>query len=167
MVERLVRPIFRSRSGNRVVFRVEGGVDASSRSRDLVRIDAAGNVRLATGDRALNVNFGVFERAIEFLVENRAGARLKVFEIEEAWFRSVRGVSTPEQGKAARLVELDPGSGAVIGPGPRGGGIKAVEGLPRTVDTRAGEDHSQVPAKLVPELQEFIVPGSGRVVEFR
>jgi hypothetical protein len=34
------------------------------------------------------------------------------------------------------------------------------------VDTRYGADQLQVPASLVPELQEFIVPGTGRVLEF-
>jgi len=165
VVERLVRPIFRSRSGNRVVFRVEGGTDPASRSRELVHIDADGNVALATGGRALNVNFGVFERALEFLVANRPGTRLKVFEVEEGWFRAVRGVSTPEQGVGARLNEVD-AAGAVIRPAPQAGGISDVRGLPRTVDTRYGEDQLQVPAGLVRELQEFVVPGSGRVVEF-
>jgi hypothetical protein len=170
VVERLVRPIFRSRSGNRVVFRVEGGTDPAARSRELVHIDDDRNVLLTTGGRALNLNFGVFERALEFLIANRAGARLKVFEIEEAWFRAARGVSTSEQGVAARLNQVDPATGAVTGPlQPAGGaapGIRDVQGLPRTVDIRYGEDQLQVPANLVRELQEFIVPRSGRGVEF-
>ncbi|MFF3877185.1 hypothetical protein [Streptomyces sp. NPDC001978] len=163
VLERLVRPLFRSRSGNRVVFRVEGG-SGTARSRDFVQIDQAGNVNLATGGNALNLNFGVFERAVEFLLENRAGARLKVFEVEEGWFKALRGVSTPEQGRGMRLVVTDAATGAktpMDAPG-----IADVKGLPRTVDTRYGVDQLQVPATLIPELGEFIVPGTGRVLEF-
>jgi hypothetical protein len=77
-LERLVRPLFRSRTGNRVVFRVEGG-SGRRQSHDYVSIDASGNVRLATDENALSLNFGVFEGAVEFLLEKRPGARLKVF----------------------------------------------------------------------------------------
>ncbi len=167
VLERLVRPLFRSRTGNRVVFRTEGGVGASA-SRSYVNVDAAGKVRLNTGGKALNLNFGVFERAVEFLLENRAGARLKVFEVEEGWFEALRGVSTPEQGRAARLVVTDPATGAEtpLDPSGEAPGISDVTGLPRIVDTRYGLDQLQVPATLVPELQDFIVPGTGRVLEF-
>ncbi|MFE5813197.1 hypothetical protein ACFQ6S_07320 [Streptomyces sp. NPDC056479] len=167
VLERLVRPLFRSLSGNRVVFRVEGG-SGTAQSRSFVNIDQAGNVRLATGGKALNLNFGVFERAVEFLLENRSGARLKVFEVEENWFQAMRGVSTPEQGKAARFVVTEPVTGArtpLHGPG-QAPGISDVPGLPRIVDTRYGVDQLQVPAELLPELQEFIVPNTGRVLEF-
>jgi hypothetical protein len=167
VLERVVRPLFRSRSGHRVVFRVEGGSGAAQ-SRSFVRIDpASGAVRLATGGRALNLNFGVFERAVEFLLQNRAGARLKVFEVEEGWFQSLRGVSTPEQGKAAALLTPGPGGTQVPlhAPG-QAPGISDVTGLPRIVDTRYGIDQLQVPAELVGELQEFVVKNSGRVLEF-
>lgn len=166
-LERLVRPLFRSRTGNRVVFRVEGG-SGSGRSREFVKIDASGNVRLHTGGRALNLNFGVFDRAVEFLLENRAGARLKVFEVEEGWFQSLRGVSTPEQGHAARLIVEDPVTKVrtpLHAPG-EAPGITDVERVPRIVDTRDGVDQLQVPGSMVRELQEFVVPGTGRVLEF-
>ncbi|GLY16395.1 hypothetical protein LWF15_29840 [Kineosporia rhizophila] len=167
VLERLVRPLFRSRSGHRVVFRVEGG-SGVARSRDFVQVDPAGNVRLATGGRALNLNFGVFERSVEFLLENRAGARLKVFEVEEGWFRQLRGVSTPEQGRAHQVLVVDEATRTATPLHPDGTapGITDVKGLPRIVDTRYGIDQLQVPPSLLRELNEFIVPGSGRVLEF-
>jgi hypothetical protein len=149
-LERVVRPVFRSRTGNRVVFRVQGGTGAAA-SQDMVRIDANGGVQLATRGRALNLNFGVFERAVEFLLAHRRGARLVVFEVEEGWFRSLRSAATPERGQP-----VVPGAP----------GIRDVTGVPRTVDVRFGPDQLQVPASLVPELGEFIVPNSGRVLEF-
>jgi hypothetical protein len=88
--------------------------------------------------------------------------------VEEGWFQALRGVSTPEQGRAARLVLVDPvtkGRTPLHAPG-QAPGIAKVEGLPRIVDTRYGVDQLQVPAPLVRELGEFIVPGTGRVLEF-
>ena len=146
-----VRPVFRSRTGNRVVFRVEGGTDAAARSHESLRVDASGNVTVLRAGRALNLNFGVFERASEFLIAHRRGARLVVFEVEEGWFQSLRSTATPERGQ--------PGV-------PGGPTIGAVTDVPRTVDVRFGQDQLQIPDSLQAELQEFIVPGSGRVVEF-
>lgn len=148
-IERLARLIFRSRSGNRVVFRVEGGASPHARSHELINI-SEGHVQLA--NETLNVNFGVFERAIEFLIEHRPGARLKVFEIEEAWFESLRSSAIPERG-----VRVDPSL-------PK---LKDVQGAPRNVDVRFGEDQLQIPPELIKELKQFIVPNSGRVVEFK
>jgi hypothetical protein len=149
-IERLVRPIFRSRSGNRVVFRVEGGSSPHARSQELINIGANGHVGLARG--TLNVNFGVFERAIEFILEHRPGSRLKVFEVDEGWFQSLRSGSIPERG-----VPADPSL-------PR---LQDIKGQPRTVDIRFGEDQLQIPPNLVDEFEKFIIPGSGRVVEIR
>jgi hypothetical protein len=146
-----VRPVFRSRTGNRVVFRVEGGTDAAVRSHESLRVDASGNVTVLRAGRALNLNFGVFERASEFLIAHRRGARLVVFEVEEGWFQSLRSTATPERGQPAV---------------PGGPAIGDVGGVPRTVDVRLGQDQLQIPDSLQAELQEFIVPGSGRVVEF-
>jgi hypothetical protein len=164
VLERIVRSLFRSRSGNRVVFRVEGGVPPAA-SRNYVRVDRSGNVRLSTGGSDLNLNFGVFERAIEFLVQARPGARLKVFEVEEGWFTALRNITGPEQGAGARLLVKDPATGAVTGE-LTAPGVSAVEGVPRLVDTRYGVDQLQIPASVVRELEEFIVPGTGRVLEF-
>jgi hypothetical protein len=150
-LERVVRPVFRSRTGNRVVFRVQGGTGATRRSQDLVSVDGYGGVHLHTGGQALNLNFGVFEQAVEFLLTNRRAARLVVFEVEEGWFRALRGPATPERGRP------------VIPGEPK---LREVKGLPRTVDIRRGEDQLQVPSSLLPELEEFIVPRSGRVLEF-
>jgi hypothetical protein len=146
-----VRPVFRSRTGNRVVFRVEGGTDAATRSHESLRVDASGNVAVLRTGRALNLNFGVFERAAEFLIAHRRGARLVVFEVEEGWFQSLRSTATPERGQPAV---------------PGGPAIRDVGGVPRTVDVRFGQDQLQIPDSAQAELQEFIVPGSGRVVEF-
>ncbi|MFD8784806.1 hypothetical protein [Kitasatospora sp. NPDC059599] len=168
LLERVVRPVFRSRTGNRVVFRVEGGTPPDA-SWERVPIDANGQARvLKSGTDPINLNFGVFERAVEFLIKARPGARLKVFEVEEGWFRALRSHAVPEQGEPASLLGRPPGTppeDAV--PLPRPPKLKEVTGRPRVVDTRYGQDQLQIPENLIPELNEFIVPGSGRVVEFK
>ncbi|WP_030241793.1 hypothetical protein [Streptomyces sp. NRRL S-350] len=168
LLERVVRPVFRSRTGNRVVFRIEGGTPPAA-SRERVLIDAHGQARVLTsGTDPINLNFGLFERAVEFLIRARPGARLKVFEVEEGWFRALRSHAVPEQGKPASLLGRPPGTppeGAVpLPPPPK---LKEVTGRPRVVDTRYGQDQLQIPEELISELNEFIVPGSGRVVEFK
>ncbi|MFD0278928.1 hypothetical protein ACFVHB_34165 [Kitasatospora sp. NPDC127111] len=165
LLERVVRPVFRSRTGNRVVFRVEGGTPPSaSWERTVIE---GGNARVVGGG-ALNLNFGVFERAVEFLLRARPGARLKVFEVEEGWFRALRSHAVPERGVPATLTARPPGAPVTEGtPLPRPPGLREVTGRPRTVDVRFGQDQLQLPEGLIPELNEFIVPGSGRVVEFR
>jgi len=77
------------------------------------------------------------------------------------------GSVVPEQARQANLPFRLPGDpeGTVRGQlqaAPPG----AVRGLPRMVDFRDAADQLQVPAELVDELNEFIVPGSGRVLEF-
>ena len=179
-VRRSRRPIFSSRTGNRVVFRVQGGTGAES-SKELVHVDpSSGAVRLdpsvmprvtvnargvtqfAGGD-SLNLNFGVFERAVAFLLQNRPGGRLVAFEVDEGWFQSLRSAASPERGTAAAVVDRDTGASIAR----RGGAptIKNVDNVPRTVEIRLGEDQLQLPPSLIPELNEFIIPGSGRVVE--
>ena len=134
---RLVRPIMRSRSGNRVVFRVEGGG-----SRELIEINqATGNVRLARGE-TIHLNFGSEERALEFLRANRArGARVVAFEVDEQWVRALRSGAIPERG------------------------TRAIRGTQRSVDVTAAEDQLQIPGNLIDELEQFIIPGSGREVQ--
>jgi hypothetical protein len=156
----LVRTVFTSRSGNPIVFRVQGGTGI--RSREYVSIGAGGRVRINTGGRDLNLNVGSLERAIEFIVERRVGARLMVFEVEEGWLRSLRGIATPEQGLPAS-VETRTGLRRQL---PPAGSLSDVGGLARTVDTRQAADQLQIDGALVRELQEFIVAGSGRVLEF-
>ena len=164
VLARVVRSTFRSRSGNRVVFRVEGGTPPDA-SWHYTSIDANGNVKINTGDKAYNVNFGVFERAIEFFVANkRIGGQLKVFEVEERWFQTLRNAIGPEQATPAQLTITDPVTGAVsVRTAPK---IKDVPDLPKLVDTRLAADQVQLPASMVGELQEFIVQGTGRVLEF-
>jgi hypothetical protein len=148
LIERLVRPVLRSRTGNRVVFRVEGGVHSGSRSQELIQIHPNGDVTLARA--TLNLNFGVAERAIEFVQNNRAGARIKIFEVDERWFQSLRSAAIPERGRPA--LEGQPP-------------LREVTGLPRLVDVRFGDDQLQIPPTLADELQQFIIPGSGRIFE--
>ncbi len=161
----LHRLVFTSRSGNPVVFRVEGGTGAA-RSREFIRIGGDGNVSIGTDGKDLNLNVGSFERAVEFILEHRPGAQLKVFEVEAGWLRALRGAAVPEQGRAATVLQLDPATGQPIGPLPRAGALSDVKGLARTVDTRQAVDQLQLDAGLVRELGEFVVPGSGRVLEF-
>lgn len=136
LLRRLARPLLRSRTGNRVVFRVESGG-----SRELITIEeATGNVTVARGE-TIYLNFGSIDRAVEFIRTNRPrNARLVFFEVDEHWAQSVRSGAIPEQGTSG------------------------VRGTQRSVDVRAAEDQLEIPGGLVDELQQFIIPGSGRVV---
>lgn len=145
----LARTMFTSRSGNPIVFRVEGGTGPGS-SRVYTQILPGGRIAVDTAGNALNVNVGSLERAVEFLVEKRAGASLKVYEVEAGWLRALRGVATPERGTP---IESDLS-------------IKTVQDVPRTVDVRMAQDQLQIPASLVGEFNEFVVQGSGRQLEF-
>ncbi|WP_026532442.1 hypothetical protein [Arthrobacter sp. H41] len=162
----VVRTMFTSRSGNPVVFRIEGGTGAA-RSHECITIGSGGRVAVDSGDRALNINVGSFERAIEFIIAHRAdGGRLRMFEIEEGWIRSLRGIATPERGHPVRVNELDPVTRAPIAELPPGGSISDVEGLARTVDLYQATDQLQIAHSLIGELREFIVQGTGRELQF-
>ncbi len=148
-IPRLARTIFRSRSGGRLVFRVEGGASLNARSQELTHIGADGSVNFEPG-ATLNLNFGVYERAVEFLLQHRPGGRIKVFEVNEEWFQSLRSSAVPERG-----VPVDPSMPS----------LADVTGNPRLVDVRFAEDQLQIPPSLVNELQRFVVPRSGRIFE--
>lgn len=160
----LTRTMFTSRSGNPVVFRVEGGAGADT-SRSFITVRTGGDVTVGTGGRDLNLNVGSFERAVEFMIAHRPGSTLKVFEVEAAWLRNLRGIATPEQGVPARVESVDPATGARRQL-PSGGSLRDVRGTARTVDTRQAADQLQIDGSLVPELQEFIVEGTGRELIF-
>jgi hypothetical protein len=134
LLARLFRPLMQSRTGNRVVFRVEGGV-----GRRLVDVSANGEVTLARG-QTIFLNFGSAERAIEFAGKGRA--RIVMFEVSEDWVRSARSAAVPEF---------------------RTGALRGRQ--PRLVDIRFAEDQMEIPGGLVDELQQFIIPGSGRAVD--
>lgn len=136
LLPRLLRPLLEGEGGGRLVFRVE-----SERSRKLVRVDAQGNVTIEGGASA-HLNFGSFERAVEFVLNNSEGqARIYSFEVDEAWVRSVRSAGMPEHGTGD------------------------LHGQPRVVDVRFADDQLEIPAPLIGELNRFIVPGSGKVHE--
>jgi hypothetical protein len=139
---RLRRPIHRSAAGNRMVYRVEG------RRRQLFTVDAAGNVKVvprinpATGRAeypGAHLNFGSPERAADFL-KKRPGGRIVSFEVDEEWVRSLRSATVPETNTGALRKQL-----------------------PQLVDVRMAEDQIYVPGHLMEELEDFIVPGSGRI----
>jgi hypothetical protein len=138
LIDRLARLVFRSRTGNRVVFRVEGGTGARSKVYHSVGRD--GSVSIDTQGDMLDLNFGVFERALQYLIEHRPGGHLVVYEIDEAWFSALRGATRPE--------------------------YEAPEDAIRPMDVRLGEDQVQLDPGLIPELLEFIIPDSGRILEF-
>jgi hypothetical protein len=107
--------------------------------RHLLDVDAAGNVTVAS--RGIHLNFGSPERAAEFLAKDTKrlpGTRLVKFEVSEEWVRSLRSGAAPE---AARL-----------------------ERAPQLVDVRFADDQLYLPDEMIPELQDFIIPGSGREV---
>ncbi|MBA4282291.1 MAG: hypothetical protein C0437_23335, partial [Ralstonia sp.] len=131
-----VRPLLEGQNGGRLVFRVE-----SERSRSLVTVDADGNVTVEGGAFA-HLNFGSFERAVEFVLNNSEGhARIVAFEVDEAWARSMRSTAVPENG------------------------ADNVTGVPQLVDVRFAHDQLGIPPELIPELNRMIIPGSGRVHE--
>ncbi|RCW65271.1 hypothetical protein [Pseudorhodoferax soli] len=136
LLQRLVRPLLEGEGGGRMVFRVE-----SERSRSLVHVDAHGNVTIEGGASA-HLNFGSFERAVEFVLQNSQGrARIIAFEVDEGWVRALRSAAIPEHGTAD------------------------LHGQPRLVDVRFADDQMEIPAGLIGELGRAVVPGSGRVHE--
>jgi hypothetical protein len=143
----VLRPLMRSQSGNRVVFRVEG-----AGSRELVHVDVSGNVtigNLTAGglvealDSVIHLNFGDAERAVQYAADNRRGAAIKIFEVDNAFVESLRSVAIPQGGSSQTGLS---------------------DAVPRLVDVSAAPDQLEIPADLVPVLQDMIVPGSGRVV---
>jgi hypothetical protein len=160
----LTRILFSSRSGNPVVFRVEGG-RGTDQSRQYIRIGRDGGVRIDTGAADLNVNVGSFERAVEFMIAHRPGSTLKMFEVDGAWLRNLRDASLPEQGTRARLQEELP-DGTFVPLPPQSQRLSDVRGTARTVDTRQAADQLQIDGTLMRELQEFIIPGTGREIRF-
>lgn len=134
LLPRLLRPLLQSRTGNRVVFRAEGGA-----GRQLVQVGEGGSVTLTRGT-TIYLNFGSYERAVEFLKKGRG--RIVAFEVDEAWVQSARSAAIPEHG-----------TGTLRGR------------QPRLVDIRFAEDQMEIPSSLIDELQQFIIPGSGRMVE--
>ena len=118
----------------RVVLRVEGGGSQSA-----LGVSAAGGVKIAP--RMLYLNFGSVERALEFLAKRGPGARIVAFEVDEAWAQSLRSGAVPQEG--ASLVN------------PK---------TPKLVDPSDAADQLQIPPDMIPEMEKFIVPGSGKVI---
>lgn len=164
----LTRVLFTSRSGNPVVFRVEGGTGSmAQRSKEFVSVDAKGNASVRTGNQKLNINVGSFERAIEFILEARPGARLKMFEVDAAYLKNLRSILTPEQGHPTWLADVDSAGKAIAGTAtPTPGRLADVQGVGRYVDTRQAADQLQLDAAIAAEMNDFIIPGTGRVLEF-
>lgn len=121
-------------NGGRMVYRVEGGG-----SRELVSIDPATS-GVTLGRSTGYYNFGSLERAHEFLAKRGPGARIVAFEVDDAWVRSLRSATIPE------------------------GGTGPLQGQPRLVDVRFAHDQFEIPPRLVPEMEQFILPGSGTVI---
>lgn len=137
MLERLVRSLISGEEGGRLEFRVE-----SERSRQLISIDANGNVTVA-GGASVHLNFGSFERAVEFVLDHsRGAARIFAFEVDEAWVRAARSAAIPEHETAALAGRQ-----------------------PRLVDVRFGDDQMEIPPGLISEMNRFIAPGSGMVFD--
>jgi hypothetical protein len=131
-----LRPIMRSRTGNRVVFRVEGGG-----GRSLITINE-GNVTFRRTGSSVHLNFGSEDRALEFLRENRGSrGRIVAFEVPEDWVRSLQSGAIPELGTTSMGRSL------------------------RNVDIRRAADQFEIPPSLVDELEQLIIPGSGRQVD--
>jgi hypothetical protein len=164
----LSRVLFSSRSGNPVVFRIEGGTGGiGQRSKEFIAVDARGNARVRTGGQKLNINVGSFDRAVEFILEARPGARLKMFEVDATYLKNLRSILTPEQGHPMWLADVDAAGNAIPGTAaPTPGKIADVQGVGRYVDTRQAADQLQLDGPIASELNEFIVPGTGRVLEF-
>jgi hypothetical protein len=137
-----VRMMFSSRSGNPVVFRVQGGSNPPLVSKQVFAVDPSGRVSIPGGrSEDVFVNVGSLERAIEWLVEKRPGGSLVMFEVDAGWLRSFRGIARPEQAATAT-------------------------GVPYTVDVSYAADQLAIPSNLLAEFEEFIVQGTGRVLTF-
>jgi hypothetical protein len=135
LLERLSRPLLRSRTGNRVVFRVEGG----GGSRSVVDVEPASGA-VAIRRVGVHLNFGSSERAFEFIDKPKygPGARVVAFEVDEQWVQAARSGARPESGATRKELQLG--------------------------DVRFADDQMYVPERLVPEFEAFVVPGSGRVL---
>ncbi len=134
-IERLTRELLTSQNGGRVVYRVDGG-----KGRHLLTVDANSNVTVAK--QTIHLNFGSPERAMEFLskeTKGGEGGRLVRFEVSEQWVQSLRSAAVPE--KAGSLKE------------------------PQLVDVKYADDQMMVPAGMIHELQDFVIPGSAREVD--
>ena len=166
-VKALTRLLFSSRSGNPVVFRVEGGTAGiGQRSKEFITVDG-GNATIRPGGQKLNINVGSFERAVEFILEARPGAKIKFFEVDAAYLKNLRSILTPEQGHPMWLAEVGAAGKAVPGTAaPTPGGLADVQRVGRTVDTRQAVDQLQLDAQIAAELNEFIIPGTARVLQF-
>lgn len=166
-VKALTRVLFSSRSGNPVVFRVEGGTGGiGQQSREYITIDG-GNARIRPGEKKLNINVGSFERAVEFILEARPGARIKFFEVDATYLKNLRSILTPEQGHPMWLADVDAAGKAIPGTAaPTPGSIADVQRVGRTVDTRQAVDQLQLDAQIAAEMNDFIIPGTARVLGF-
>jgi hypothetical protein len=146
-LSRQMRQIFQSRSGNRVVFRVD---DAGT--SNFMRIDASGNLTidiatLPANRDYLHLNFGSFERALEFLGmrDLSRGARIVVFEVPEGWVGSMRSAAIPERAATS----VDP----------------LLSRQPQLVDVTYAHDQLAVSRQQLDALNQAIIPRSGRVLE--
>ncbi len=137
VLPRLRRALTTTSTGNRVVYRVEGGT-GTARSKELVTIGPGGSVTLSP-NTSLNLNFGSYERALEFL-QGRPGGRIVAFEVPEKWLQQFRSAAIPE------------------------GGTTELTGQSRLVDVEAAHDQIQVNPDHIGELQRQIVANSGRVI---
>lgn len=139
-------------SGNRLVYRVEG----KDVNRELVSIGPRGEVTIKQGSD-IDFNFGSLERAQAFQ-KQKPGTKIKVFEVDGKWFDSVRSIATPEKGVGNDPIR-DLGSGEPTK-------IKPLRGItPQTVDVTKASDQLKVHSQIIPELQDFIIPGSGRILD--
>ncbi len=107
-------------------------------SRELVSIGPSSGVTL--GRSTGYYNFGSLARAREFLAMRGSGARIVAFEVDDRWVRSLRSAVIPE------------------------GGTGPLQGQPRLVDVTYAHDQFEIPASLAPEMEQFIIPGTGRVI---
>ena len=118
----------------RVVLRVEGGGSQSA-----LGVTAAGGVKIAP--RMLYLNFGSVERALEFLAKRGPGHAL--------WLS-----------KSMRLGPSRCARRAV----PQEGASLVNPKTPKLVDPSDAADQLQIPPDMIPEMEKFIVPGSGKVI---
>lgn len=132
---RMARDLMRSRSGNRVVFRVQGGG-----GRPIIQVEN-GNLVFSDAGRSgeyIHFNFGSEERALEYLRRNRPGGEIIAFEVSEEWVRSLRSAAIPQRGTGE------------------------IRNIPRLVDVTAAPDQLEVPTDLIDEMAEFVIPGTAR-----
>jgi filamentous hemagglutinin len=130
-----------SSGGTVTYFRVQGGTPPAA-SRHLIHVDSAGNVTIHSG--TLNVSAGTAEHA-RYFQQLRPGSRITTFEVPQWLDDFIRQEAIPQRGYRTNPLNQ--------------GGL-----APKIVDPTTPGRSYELPSIWAEWLQEYAVPGSGRVL---